>query len=117
MDRPVSVPIHEATDVGGLDVLLNACKPTLLDSKPPIRLNVIQEANPPEALVKNLQKTLGVKIEEVQGGGKSKVAGKLLPVVDSSFTYKPKEKKKRLHVCLCVSLYLKLYTCVYESQG
>lgn len=69
-DRPLAVPMHEATDVGGLDVLLNACKPTLLDAKPPIRLNVVQEANPPEALVKNLQKTLGVKISDVHENGK-----------------------------------------------
>ena len=79
-DRPFAVSTHEAVDIGGLDVLLNACKPTLLDSKPPIRLNVVQEMNPPEALVKNLKKTLGVRINaEWKGGGKQKIQGLVLP--------------------------------------
>ena len=79
-DRPFAVSAHEAVDIGGLDVLLNACKPTLLDSKPPIRLNVVQEMNPPEALVKNLKKTLGVRINaEGKGGGKQKAQDLVLP--------------------------------------
>ena len=79
-DRPFAVSMHEAVDIGGLDVLLNACKQTLLDSKPPIRLNVVQEMNPPEALVKNLKKTLGVRINaDGKGGSKQKVQGLVLP--------------------------------------
>ncbi len=76
-DRPFAVSTHEAVDIGGLDVLLNACKPTLLDSKPPIRLNVVQEMNPPEALVKNLKKTLGVRInaEGKSSGTRQKAGG------------------------------------------
>lgn len=61
-DRSTTVPIHETVDIGALDVLLNATKPTLFDSKPPIRLNVVQEVAPPETLVSNLQKTLGVTV-------------------------------------------------------
>lgn len=86
-DRVFSVPAHEMVDVGGLDVLLNACKPTLLDAKPPIRLNVVQESNPPEALLKNLHRTLGVRIETKIGTSlynsiidSGKASTKLLPI-------------------------------------
>jgi hypothetical protein len=61
-DRSTTVPIHETVDIGALDVLLNATKPTLFDSKPLIRLNVVKEVAPPDTLVSNLQKTLGVTV-------------------------------------------------------
>lgn len=84
-DRPTSVPAHEAVDIGALDVLLNACKPSLFDSKPQIRLNVVQEVAPPDLLVKNLQKTLGVNIGQVKEKSKVSVA----------FGYQNKEIKAR----------------------
>jgi hypothetical protein len=31
------------TDISGFNVLLNACKPTILETRPPIRLNVVKE--------------------------------------------------------------------------
>ncbi|KAJ1548004.1 hypothetical protein HK096_007475 [Nowakowskiella sp. JEL0078] len=50
------------------DVLLNACKPNLMDSKPPMRLNVLDEANPPEALINSLRDNLGVIIQKTRIG-------------------------------------------------
>ena len=96
-DRCYQVPAHEVVDIGGLDVLLNACKPTLLDAKPPIRLNVIQESNPPEALVKNLKKTLGVKLDKKGSEDKEDKSKTVYSFqdVESSFTYKPRIVKPR----------------------
>lgn len=31
------------TDISGFNVLLNACKPTILEARPPMRLNVVKE--------------------------------------------------------------------------
>ena len=87
-DRVTSVPLHEAVDIGALDVLLNACKPSLFDSKPPIRLNVVQEVAPPDLLVKNLQKTLGVSIEN--GNGSQEKSTKSIP----GFGYHSKSEKR-----------------------
>jgi hypothetical protein len=39
--RPKEQPIE--TDISGFNVLLNACKPTILETRPPMRLNVIRE--------------------------------------------------------------------------
>lgn len=94
-DRCFQVPSHELVDIGGLDVLLNACKPTLLDAKPPIRLNVIQESNPPEALVKNLKKTLGVKLDKKANNNQNPKHIRGFQDIDSSFTYKPRIVKPR----------------------
>jgi hypothetical protein len=35
-------PIPE-TDVSGFNVLLNACKPAILEARPPMKLNVVKE--------------------------------------------------------------------------
>ena len=68
-DRPLSLLPHEIVDVGGIDVLLNACKPTLLDTKAPIRLNVVQESNPSSNLLKGIQKNMGIQIKTPKSRG------------------------------------------------
>ncbi|KAJ3126670.1 hypothetical protein HK098_007263 [Nowakowskiella sp. JEL0407] len=44
------------------DVLLNACKPTVSDSKLPIKVHIEDEANPPELLLNSLYDNLGIVI-------------------------------------------------------
>ncbi|KAJ8324145.1 hypothetical protein O5D80_007351 [Batrachochytrium dendrobatidis] len=79
----------EKVDTSGFDVLLNACKPSILEAKPPVRLNVVHEINPPDALVSTLQKNLGMSIiDKKKAGADSKK--KVLPEIESSFTYKRK---------------------------
>ncbi|KAJ3005996.1 UNVERIFIED_CONTAM: hypothetical protein HDU68_004324, partial [Siphonaria sp. JEL0065] len=65
----------QATTYGEFDVLLNACKPVAAESKLSIRLNVMQETNPPQALIQSLKANLGydikthvetIKVEEVE---------------------------------------------------
>ncbi|KAI8927783.1 hypothetical protein BC831DRAFT_451051 [Entophlyctis helioformis] len=88
--------VLERVDISGFDVLLNACKPSILEAKPPVRLNVVHEINPPDALVSTLQKNLGMNLDDKKdgkdGAGKSK---KVLPEVDSSFTYRKKVRRQR----------------------
>lgn len=36
----------ERVDISGFNVLLNACKPSILEAKPPVRLNVMNDAMP-----------------------------------------------------------------------
>ncbi|KAJ3024851.1 UNVERIFIED_CONTAM: hypothetical protein HDU68_007710 [Siphonaria sp. JEL0065] len=66
---------EQATTYGEFDVLLNACKPVAAESKLSIRLNVMQETNPPQALIQSLKANLGydikthvetIKVEEVE---------------------------------------------------
>ncbi|KAJ3148975.1 hypothetical protein HK101_002100 [Irineochytrium annulatum] len=47
---------------GDFDILLNAWKPSILETKPPIRLNVIEERNPPESLIQSLRENLSNEI-------------------------------------------------------
>ncbi|TPX63296.1 hypothetical protein SpCBS45565_g06746 [Spizellomyces sp. 'palustris'] len=49
-------------DIEGFDILLNACKPSILEAKPSVRLNIVREANPPEALLQSLRENLGLQI-------------------------------------------------------
>ncbi|KAI9100355.1 hypothetical protein DFS34DRAFT_481766 [Phlyctochytrium arcticum] len=51
-----------SVDTEGFDVLLNACKPTILEAKPSVRLKIVRESNPPEALVQTLRENLGVQV-------------------------------------------------------
>ncbi|KAI8803301.1 hypothetical protein BJ742DRAFT_857620 [Cladochytrium replicatum] len=44
------------------DILLNAWKPTIMDPKPPIKINVVHEENPPDALLQGLRDNLGILI-------------------------------------------------------
>ncbi|KAJ3291679.1 hypothetical protein HDU79_002137 [Rhizoclosmatium sp. JEL0117] len=55
-------PLFVDSAYGEFDVLLNACKPTATESKLSIRLNVVQETNPPCALVAALKENLGYEI-------------------------------------------------------
>jgi hypothetical protein len=43
---------------------LNACKPSILETKPPIKLNVSQEDNPPFALIASIRENLGNQLGE-----------------------------------------------------
>ncbi|KAI9352631.1 hypothetical protein BDR26DRAFT_197381 [Obelidium mucronatum] len=70
-----AAPAQQETIYGEFDVLLNACKPVAAESKLSIRLNVMQETNPPQALIKSLKENLGydikthvetIKVEEVE---------------------------------------------------
>eukprot|EP00842_Homolaphlyctis_polyrhiza_P000232 jgi/Hompol1/1209/HPOL_000324-RA len=98
--KPTSkdLSVLERVDISGFDVLLNACKPSILEAKPPVRLNVVHEINPPDALVNTLQKNLGMNLEDKKGGDRDRRRdGKLLPEVDSSFTYRRKIRRQRPH--------------------
>ena len=48
----------EDADVAGLDVLLNASKPSVMEAKPLTKINVVTEANPSDELVTSLQNTV-----------------------------------------------------------
>ena len=85
------VSVLDRVDVSGFDVLLNACKPSILEAKPPVRLNVVHEMNPPEALASSLPTQSGSARKGKQTGLKS------FPEVDSSFTYREKIRKTRPH--------------------
>ncbi|KAJ3107749.1 hypothetical protein HDU97_003419 [Phlyctochytrium planicorne] len=49
---------------GDFGILLNAWKPSILETKPPTRLHVVQELNPPESLVHSLKENLGADVDE-----------------------------------------------------
>lgn len=62
----------DLSDGGEFDVLLNACRPAILENKMPIRLNVVHEMHPPEALVQGLRDQLGLTIKMPKADKKSK---------------------------------------------
>nr|KAJ3419664.1 hypothetical protein HK105_006687 [Polyrhizophydium stewartii] len=107
--RPTNkdLSVLERVDISGFDVLLNACKPSILEAKPPVRLNVVHEINPPDTLVNTLQTNLGMNLDDKKnaenqgeetarcGDGARKAGKKVLPEVDSSFTYRKKIRRQR----------------------
>ncbi|KAI9203197.1 uncharacterized protein BJ171DRAFT_511109 [Polychytrium aggregatum] len=56
----------EEISTSDFDILLNACKPSILETKPPVRLNVVHEANPPDSLLLSLRENLGLKIAQAK---------------------------------------------------
>ncbi|KAI8915692.1 hypothetical protein EDD86DRAFT_186390 [Gorgonomyces haynaldii] len=78
----------ERVDITGFNVLLNACKPSILEAKPPVRLNVVHDGRP------DLEQRVTVSRTPPKKEKKNKI---VLPPIDSSFTYRPKEKRPRPH--------------------
>ncbi|KAH6572433.1 hypothetical protein BASA62_003372 [Batrachochytrium salamandrivorans] len=89
----------ERVDTSGFDVLLNACKPTILEAKPPVRLNVIHEMNPPNALAEKLKNNCAASLKKKKTPDHAKTK-KVLPEIDSSFSYtrKPAQQRPRYGV-------------------
>ncbi|KAJ3412283.1 hypothetical protein HDV05_000994 [Chytridiales sp. JEL 0842] len=57
-------PMSQDASAGEFDILLNACKPSILETKPPIRVNVSQEDNPPHALIASIKENFGATFKE-----------------------------------------------------
>jgi hypothetical protein len=64
---PTKPPV-ESVDITGFNVLLNACKPAMLEARPPMKLNVVKDTNrngntvnvPENPVVKNPRADKGI---------------------------------------------------------